>query len=672
MKKSKSIFSVFLAVLMMLSIIPMSNIIPSAATTTPPTVSESEARDKIYNLYEILGEDSLFTTTRTATCGVKSNGHGCDYCKLSKIIEQQWFIDEFGTTTIKQYPHTYNSSGNAGGPDGSSCFGFATFAEWYVFSSCETDKVTTQYVGTFASTYENAVAYVKTGDLIRFGSRHSAIVVSCDSTGIQVLDSNWGIDGYNCEVKMHNVKYSFTDTFTISRATNSFAASSVPVTPPSTCDCSTSYEGKYRCTTSGATLNIRSGHGTSYSVIGSIPGGAIVTVTKANGEWAHITYGGVVGYASMSYLEKIEPVLINVSTNTVNLKLGETESQVIDVWTEGNSNNSFTVKCDCDDEKITCTLGSLNSDNKMPLTITAKATGTSDVNLSIKDNESGAILSTAAITVNVDAKTYTISYDANGGSTAPASQTKIHGTALTISGTKPTRDGYTFLGWSVNRTATTATYSAGGSLTANADMTLYAVWQKNDPTVSSIEIVSAPVKTEYYVGDTFDSTGLSLKVNMSDGTTKTITSGFAVANPDMSTVGIKTVVVEYSGKSVTFTVIVMENPVVPEVDYTFSIVAPSTNIVSYKNEVVLKTQVGGNIPANTRVEWTSNNDNFIVEENADGSLKITSQNNGNTIFTATLYDADGKVLAKDQIEMSSKAGFLDKLIRFFLTLFGLL
>lgn len=669
MKKSKSIFSVFLALLMMLSIIPMSNIILSAATT-PPTVSESEARDKIYELYEILGEDSLFTTTRTETCGVKSSGHGCDYCKLSEIIEQQWFIDEFGTTTIQQYPHTYNSSGKAGGPDGSSCFGFAAFAEWYVFSSCETDKVTTQYVGTFASNYENATAYVRTGDLIRFGSRHSAIVISCDSTGIQVLDSNWGIDGYNCQVKMHNVKYNFTDTFTISRATNSSAVSSTPVAPP-TCDCSTSYEGNYRCTTTGATLNIRSGHGTTYSVIGSIPEAAIVSVSKANGEWAHITYGGVVGYASMSYLEKIEPIDIKTSADSVNLKLGETESQVIDVWTEGNFGDSFTVQCNSENDKITCTLGALNSDNKMPLTITAKATGTSKVNLSVKDNKSGTILSAATISVNVDAKTYIISFDANGGNGAPSSQTKTHGTVLTLPTEKPTRTGYTFLGWSVNRTATTATYSAGGNLTANADMTLYAVWQKNDLTVSSIEIASNPVKTEYYVGDTFDSTGLSLKVNMSDGTTKTVTSGFAVTNPDMTTAGTKTVVVEYSGKTVTFTVNVIENPVTPDPSYTFYIVAPTTNIVSYKNTVVLKTKIEGDAPENSRIEWTSSNDNFSVEKNADGTLKITSQNNGNTVFTATLCDAEGNVLATDEIEMSSKAGFLDKLIRFFLTLFGL-
>ncbi len=72
--------------------------------------------------------------------------------------------------------------------------------------------------------------------------------------------------------------------------------------------------------------------------------------------------------------------------------------------------------------------------------------------------------------------TYTISYSANGGSGAPSSQTKIYGEALTLSSTKPTRKNYTFLGWSACSTATSATYSAGGSYTVNASATLYAVW----------------------------------------------------------------------------------------------------------------------------------------------------------------------------------------------------
>ena len=75
--------------------------------------------------------------------------------------------------------------------------------------------------------------------------------------------------------------------------------------------------------------------------------------------------------------------------------------------------------------------------------------------------------------------TYTVSYNANGGSGAPGSQTKIQDVALTLSTTKPTRSGYTFLGWATSSSATSAKYSAGGSYTSNAGVTLYAVWKSN-------------------------------------------------------------------------------------------------------------------------------------------------------------------------------------------------
>ena len=76
-------------------------------------------------------------------------------------------------------------------------------------------------------------------------------------------------------------------------------------------------------------------------------------------------------------------------------------------------------------------------------------------------------------------KTYTISFHANGGSNAPASQTKYYGKTLVLSNSIPSRAGYTFLGWSENSNASSATYSAGGYFTANANSTLYAVWKKN-------------------------------------------------------------------------------------------------------------------------------------------------------------------------------------------------
>ena len=79
---------------------------------------------------------------------------------------------------------------------------------------------------------------------------------------------------------------------------------------------------------------------------------------------------------------------------------------------------------------------------------------------------------------------WNVTYDANGGTGAPEIQNKIDGEALTLSTAEPTRTGYTFLGWSTSSSATSATYSAGGSFTTDADTTLYAVWERNIYTIT--------------------------------------------------------------------------------------------------------------------------------------------------------------------------------------------
>ncbi len=83
-------------------------------------------------------------------------------------------------------------------------------------------------------------------------------------------------------------------------------------------------------------------------------------------------------------------------------------------------------------------------------------------------------------TFKTSGNTYTISYNANGGTGAPASQTKAQGTTLIITETVPTRKGYTFLGWSTSSTATKATYTAGSHFTTDANTTLYAVWRADE------------------------------------------------------------------------------------------------------------------------------------------------------------------------------------------------
>lgn len=88
------------------------------------------------------------------------------------------------------------------------------------------------------------------------------------------------------------------------------------------------------------------------------------------------------------------------------------------------------------------------------------------------------------------ANTYTVSYNANGGSGAPGSQTKTYGVTLTLSSTKPTRTNYNFKGWGTSSSSTTASYQPGGSYTSNSSITLYAIWELayTAPRLSNISV----------------------------------------------------------------------------------------------------------------------------------------------------------------------------------------
>lgn len=118
--------------------------------------------------------------------------------------------------------------------------------------------------------------------------------------------------------------------------------------------------------------------------------------------------------------------------------------------------------------------------------------GTSSSDTSV-DYAAGATYSAnAAITLYAiwKANTYTVSYDANGGSGAPSSQTKTYDVALTLSSTIPTKTNYTFKGWGTSASATTVAYAAGASYTANASVTLYAIWELSyvKPRITSVSV----------------------------------------------------------------------------------------------------------------------------------------------------------------------------------------
>ena len=154
---------------------------------------------------------------------------------------------------------------------------------------------------------------------------------------------------------------------------------------------------------------------------------------------------------------------------------------------------------------------------------------------------------------------YTVSFDANGGTGAPADQIKRHDTSLTLSLVKPQRNGYRFLGWSTQKNATSPTYLAGSVYTANQAVKLYAVWEKEPAVLEKVSIKTAPSKTTYTIGETLDTSGLVLLLTYNDGSTKTVSTGFTTSGFDASTAGTKTVTVTYEGKTTTFTVTVQPN-----------------------------------------------------------------------------------------------------------------
>ena len=110
-------------------------------------------------------------------------------------------------------------------------------------------------------------------------------------------------------------------------------------------------------------------------------------------------------------------------------------------------------------------------------TFTVSKAGTYTIYMKAIDKAGNQTIVNKQVTVS----SYTVTYNANGGSGAPASQTAISGINLTLSSTVPTRSGYTFLGWSTDSNATTATYAKGATYTANKSVTLYAVWEAIGP-----------------------------------------------------------------------------------------------------------------------------------------------------------------------------------------------
>ena len=93
-------------------------------------------------------------------------------------------------------------------------------------------------------------------------------------------------------------------------------------------------------------------------------------------------------------------------------------------------------------------------------------------------------------------QSWTVSFDANGGTGTTPNQKKVSGQSLTIQGNSFTRERYNFVTWNTDAAGTGTNYPPGSSYTTDAALTLYAQWEK-----ATIPVYVTPDGVNVYEAD---------------------------------------------------------------------------------------------------------------------------------------------------------------------------
>ncbi len=205
-----------------------SNTDEASAATTPPKVSVDTVNKRISQLIDALSGTG-FTVDGKYCYQVEHKIEDCSNCNVKNVVKNNSKVRTL-TNTYKggksPYPlsnmpyHLLKNSSGATSFYGDSCFGFASFAGWYIFSNKYTDNVNFKtYKRNLNYNYTNMKEYAKPGDIIRLNDGHSAIVISVGDTGTKVLHANW-TPKESSRVSVDTIKYGVYGKVGISRAEN--------------------------------------------------------------------------------------------------------------------------------------------------------------------------------------------------------------------------------------------------------------------------------------------------------------------------------------------------------------------------------------------------------------------------------------------------------------------
>jgi len=141
------------------------------------------------------------------------------------------------------------------------------------------------------------------------------------------------------------------------------------------------------------------------------------------------------------------------------------------------------------------------------------------------------------------------------------------------------------------------------------------------PKLTAVEIATDATKKTYEIGETLDTSGLSIKLLYSDGSSQIITNGFIVNGFDSATAGSKTLTIAYEGFTTSYVVSVVEKEIL-ETDPQIIVSSATANRgKQIKVSISLKNNPGI-ASATLRVKYNSDAMTLIGVEDA-GNLGTT-------------------------------------------------
>ena len=261
--------------------------------------------------------NSNATTTQTGTIKVNGalnvrSGAGTSYSVIGSLSNGAKV--EIVETSGSWYKIKYGS-------------GYGYVSKDYVTVSSTSNSDSSSNNNTSATTTQTGTIKVNGALNVRSGAGTSYSVIGSLSNGAKVEIVETSGSWYKIKYGS-GYGYVSKDYVTVSSSSNSGSSSS------SSSSTTTTQSGTVKA--SGG-LNVRSGAGTSYSVIGSLSNGSQVEIVETSGSWYKIKYGSGYGYVSKDY------ILVNTRSIAENTVLREGTAVTLSLKVRDESNYEANV-----------------------------------------------------------------------------------------------------------------------------------------------------------------------------------------------------------------------------------------------------------------------------------------------------------------------------------------